>query len=180
MLPIRAEIIEYADELHKSISLIEEVDAIGHLIHQCGMWSSKEVNVSIDNYEVFCVNDWESTFKLFMSNYDMISSTSDFRAQNNCSVVKYTRKSPEINVCGSIYPIQEAFDNFEEIHFQHSTLNHQSSLDAFELIMYTAQCEIERSFLLTTPMDLVVLKEFNANFDQMIKEAYEGFGRYRV
>lgn len=180
MLPIRAEIVQYADELHKCISYIEDVDAIAHLIHRSGMWCSKEVQVSIDNCEVFSVEDWESRLKFYMSNYDMVSSTSDYREVSACSLVKYTRGSQDVNVCGSLYTMQEAYDNFEEIQFQHSTLNHQSALDGFELIMYTAQCGIDRSFLLTTPMDIVVLKEFNHNFDKMIQDAYESFGRYRA
>lgn len=180
MLPIRPEIVEYARELWKTICYVEEINKIGHLIHHSGMWSTKLVNIEFENYEVFCASDWESTFNLYMSNYDMISSTSDFREQNGCSLVKHTRQSPEINVCGSIYSMQEAFENFEEIRFQHSTLNHQSAIDAFELIMYVTQCRVDRSFLLTTPMDIVVLKEFNANFDKMIQDAYERFGRYRA
>lgn len=180
MLPIRAEIIQYADEFHKTISYIKEVDDIANLIHRSGMWSSREVQVSIDNYEVFSVNDWESTLKFFMSNYDTSSSTSDYREIPNCALVKYTAGSQDINFCSTLYTIQEAYDNFEEICFQHSTLNHQCALDAFEFLMYTVQCGIDRSFLLTTPMDIVVLKEFNKNFDTMIQDAYESFGRYRA
>lgn len=179
MLPIREEIVEYSEELKKTIQLIKETNEIAHLVHKTGMWSTQNVQISIDNYEVFCINDWESTFKFFISNYDMVSGTSDYKEHNDGSVVKYRDISPEINVCGTLYTMEEAVSNYEEIYFQHSTLNHQCALDAFDMLMYLHQDGLEGSFLLTTPMNIKVLKVFNIDYDIMMQESYERFGRYR-
>lgn len=180
MLPIREEIVQYAEEIKKTMHLIKETNAIAHLVHRSGMWGAENVEISIDNYEVFCINDWETRFKLFVSNYDMCSSTSDYKPHNEGSVVKYRDYAKEINVCGTLYTLEEAFSNYEEIYFQHSTLNHQCALDAFDMIMYLHQDKLAGSFLLTTPMNYEVLEQFNWDYNKMMQESYERFGRYRA
>lgn len=179
MLPIRAEIVQYCKEIKKTMQYIKETNAIAHLIHECGLWGAENVEISIDKYEVFCVNDWETKIKLFVSNYNTSSSISDYRNQHECSLVKYRDTSDGINICGTFYSLEEAFSNYEEIRFQRSTLHHQCVIDSFDMLMYMHQDGLEGSFLLQTPMNYEVLKQFNWDYNNMMKDSYERFGRYR-
>lgn len=173
MLPIRAEIVQYAEEIKKTFGYVKETNEIAHLVHSDGMWNASNVNLSIDNYEVFCVNDWKGKFKLYVSCYDMVSNTGDYKENIDCSVVKYKPGSEGIMMCGSFYTMEEAFSNYEEIYFQHSTVNHQCVLDAFDMLMCLHQDDLKDSFLLMTPMNIEVLKQFNKDYDKMMQDSYK-------
>lgn len=172
-------IIDYVDEIEKTIRYIKETNTIAPSIHRGGIWSTANVQVSIDNYDVFSICDWEETFKVFVSAYDNISSTSDFILHNGCSLVKHKPGSKEINLAGNIYTINEAFEDFEEIYFQNSTLVHQCALDAFEMLLLLEERKVDMAFLLTTPLDLDIIRVFNNDFNIMLRDAYEKFGKYR-
>lgn len=173
------EIIEYGNALSTTIEYVQEFNKIVSKIHMFGTIQDIYVTINVSYGKIHSVRNFYENIRMYFIKDVNPKLTIDTDPIDGTGRLRYVALDQSLKFMDEIMYIDYAWNMYDELLFQYSTIYDKSITDMFELAMYLHSIGCNESFALTGVPTLEELKEFNINLNAMVQTYYEKFDKYR-